>query len=64
MATPDFKGNYWTFAYSIPPNSATAVIAKYNDRDELLATHSWERLSNAITQKDTRKWTAKRAVGL
>ncbi len=49
-ATPEFKGSYWTFAYRIPPDSATAAIASYNDRVELLATHSWERLSNAVTQ--------------
>jgi hypothetical protein len=51
-ATQEFRGSYWTCAYSIPPESVNAALAEYNDRVELLATHSWERLTNAITQKN------------
>ena len=51
-ATQEFRGSYWTCAYSIPPESVNAVLTSYNDRVELLATHSWERLTNAITQKN------------
>jgi hypothetical protein len=46
---PELKGSYWTYAYSMPPDSVAAVIASYDDRIELLATHSWVRLTNAIT---------------
>ena len=52
LETPGFKGDYWTFSFSIMPASIISVLTAYNDRIELLAVHSLKRLENAVEQKN------------
>ncbi|MBN1128349.1 MAG: hypothetical protein JXA71_05150 [Chitinispirillaceae bacterium] len=47
-----FKDKYWTFTYSLLPEAIEAALKAYNDRIELLAVHSWERLQNAVAEQN------------
>jgi hypothetical protein len=50
--TSAFKDKYWTITYSLLPEAIEAALNAYNDRIELLAVHSWERLQNAVTEQN------------
>jgi hypothetical protein len=48
----EFKEKYWIYSYTILPEAINKALTAYNERIELLAVHSWERLENAISQQN------------